>query len=799
MTLERPIRFNPFRLDPANQRLYRGERAIPLRPKSFAVLTYLVERAGTLVTKHELLDAVWPSTAVSDTVLKTSIREIREALGDVADTPRFVETAHRSGYRFIAELMANNLPLEITALIGRDREVGLIKRLLQTSRLLTLTGPGGVGKTRLALRAAGDLMSAARDGVSWIELAAHSDPLLVPQAVASALDVREQPNRGLIGSLQQQLRTKDLIVVLDNCEHLIDACAELAHRLLRTCPDVRILATSREPLGVSEECVWTVPPLSYPDPRQLPPHAELLSYDAVRLFVERATAARPDFELTDQNARCVAKICDRLDGIPLAIELAAPRLRALTIEHIAERLSDSFQVLARRHRTELPRHQTLRATIDWSYGLLSPDERRLFNSLAVFAGGWTVAGAMTVCNPSSGASDERDEDEFLDVLIRLVDKSLVVAGEQTARERRYRMLETVRQYAREKLDETEDAVLIHQRHARFFLNFVESIEPRINTAKRVSCLAQLTAEHDNLRHALRWTIRTESELALRLAGSLWWFWFHQGYWREGRAWLEQALGSVAGEVTPNPRRAKALLGSGVLAWAQGDRSAARARLEESVAVWRALDDERSLGEAMHFLATEMIAEGDATAARSLAASSAAIFRRAGHERFGLATTLATLGIAEMTLENYDAARLALEESATIARVIHDNWALALPLRNLGIVAFRQGDYPQAVRLLRETLLILRDLKERWFISRSLETMAEIMALQGDYRRAARLFGAGEALREAVGASVLPFYRHDYDRGVEAARQGLGEDALRANWSEGRTMTLEEAIRCALAD
>jgi predicted ATPase/DNA-binding winged helix-turn-helix (wHTH) protein len=799
MTLERPIRFNSFRLDPANQRLYRDEQAIPLRPKSFAVLTYLVERAGALVTKDELLDAVWPSTAVSDTVLKTSIREIREALGDVANTPRFVETAHRSGYRFIAEVMANNLPVEITALIGRDREVGLIKRLLQTSRLLTLTGPGGVGKTRLALRAAGDLMSVATDGVSWVELAAHSDPLLVPQAVASELDVREQPNRGLIGSLEHQLNTKDLILVLDNCEHLIDACAELAHRLLRTCPGVRILATSREPLGVSEECVWTVPPLSYPDPRQLPTYGELLSYDAVRLFVERATAARPDFELTDQNAPCVAEICDRLDGIPLAIELAAPRLRALTIEHIAERLNDSFQVLARRNRTELPRHQTLRATIDWSYGLLSPDERRLFNSLAVFAGGWTVAGAITVCSPSSGASHGPDEDEFLDVLIRLVDKSLVVAGEQPTRERRYRMLETVRQYAREKLDEAEDAVLIRQRHAEFFLNFVEEIEPRINTATRAHCLAQLNAEHDNLRHALRWAIRTESGLALRLAGSLWWFWFHQGYWREGRAWLEQALGSLARKVTPNPRHAKALLGSGVLAWAQGDRSAARGHLEESVAVWRALDDERSLGEAMHFLATEMIAEGDATAARALATSSADIFRRDGRERFGLATTLATLGIAEMTLENYAAARLALEESAAIARAIRDNWALALPLRNLGIVAFRQGDYPRALTLLRETLLILRDLKERWFISRSLETMAEILALQGDYRRAARLFGAGEALREAVGASVLPFYRHDYDRGVEATRQGLGEDALRANWSEGRTMTLEEAIRCALAD
>ena len=365
MTLDRPIRFTPFRLDPANRRLYCGEQAIALRPKSFAVLKYLVDHAGTLVTKHELLDAVWPATAVSDTVLKTSIREIREALGDLAKTPRFVETAHRSGYRFIAALTTDHLPLELTALIGRDREVALIKRLLQTARLVTLTGPGGVGKTRLALRVASDLMSASRDGVWWVELAALSDPLLVPQAVAKVLDVREQPDRHLDVLLQHHLRAKELMLVLDNCEHVIDACAALAHGLLRTCPGVRILTTGREPLGLSEECVWTAPALSYPNPDDLPPIAELTSYDSVHLFVERATAASGDFQVTSENAPFVAQICHRLDGMPLAIELAAPRVRALPLEQIAEHLDDCFHVLARRSRAEVPRHQTLRATMDW--------------------------------------------------------------------------------------------------------------------------------------------------------------------------------------------------------------------------------------------------------------------------------------------------------------------------------------------------------------------------------------------------------------------------------------------------
>jgi predicted ATPase/DNA-binding winged helix-turn-helix (wHTH) protein len=798
MTPDRPILFSPFRLDPANQRLRRGEQVIPLRPKTFAVLRYLVEHAGTLVTKNELLDAVWPATAVSDTVLKTSIREIREALGDIAKTPQFVETAHRSGYRFIGEVATDQLPIELTPLIGRDHEVALVRRLLGTSRLVTLTGPGGVGKTRLALRAAVDLMSASTEGVWWVDLASLSDPLLVPQSVARVLDIREQPGRDLTASLQHHLRTKEVLLLLDNCEHVIAASAELAHGLLRSCPGVRILATSREPLGVSEECVWTVPALSYPDPAQLPSMPDLLSYDAVRLFVERATAVQADFQLSPENAPFVAEICHRLDGIPLAIELAAPRVRALTVEQIARYLNDSFRVLVRRHRAEVPRHQTLRATIDWSYGLLSSEERTLFNSLAVFAGGWTLEAAQAVCASAIAGAGQSGENGVVDLLARLVDKSLVVAGGQTRHGRRYRLLETVRQYGWEKLVEAGDVAAIHQRHLRYLRDFVADIEPRINTARRVDYLAQLHAEHDNVRTALRWAMRYEPEAALLLCGSLWWFWFHHGYWREGRAWLEKALASVA-EPAPTPQRAKALLGSGVLAWAQGDRSFARTRLEESVAVWRTLDDERSLAEAQHFLATEMIAQGDAGAAVALATSSVEILRRNAIDTFGLTTTLATLGIAEMTLNNYGAARLALEESATTARAIGDNWALALPLRNLGIVAFRQGDYAEAAKLVRETLLILRDLKEKWFISRSLETMAEIIALQGDHIRAARLFGAGEALREAIGASVLPFYRTDYDSAVEAVHKCLGHEAVREYWSQGRSMTLEQAIGYALAE
>ena len=345
--------FGSFRLDPAERRLFRGDDEVPLRPKTFAVLRHLLERAGRLVSKDELLDAVWRDTAVGDTVLKVSIRELREALEDDAKAPQFIETEHRAGYRFIGAVSTDNLPLELTTFVGRGEDAATLKRMLLEHRLITLTGPGGVGKSRLALRVARDLAHASRDGCWWVELAALSDSRFVAQTVASALGIRNDADGGFEFSLQRQLRTQELLLVLDNCEHVVDACATLVSGLLRRCEGVKILATSREPLSGSGERIWNVRPLSCPAVGPVVA-ADLGSSDAARLFVARATAVDSSFALTDRIAPAVAEICRRLDGIPLAIELAATRVRALPVEQIAQRLDRCFELLGTRQSRRAP-------------------------------------------------------------------------------------------------------------------------------------------------------------------------------------------------------------------------------------------------------------------------------------------------------------------------------------------------------------------------------------------------------------------------------------------------------------
>jgi len=810
------IIFSPFRLDTVNQNLRCGERVVSLRPKTFAVLRYLLQHPGRLVTKDELLDAVWPKTNVSDTVLKVCIRELREALGDDPQTPRFIETAHRSGYRFIAEIKTNNLPLPLTSFIGREREIAEIKSLLDRARLLTLTGAGGSGKTRLAIQAASELVGEAEEEVWWVELAALSDAALLPQAVAATLGVREQSGRELSETLVSYLSTKRLLLLLDNCEHLIAACAELAGKLLRACPHLKVIATSREALGVSGEIVWPVPGLSLTDSDDLLIVEEMPGCEAIRLFVERATAALPRFTLTGKNATTVAQICRRLDGLPLAIELAAARVKALAVEQIAARLDDGFRLLASLSRADLPRHQTLRATIDWSYDLLATAEQVLLHRLSVFAGNLTLEAAEVVCAGAGIA-----QDNVLDLLSRLVDKSLVTVVE---REQDgiacYRLLETVRQYGQERLLASAEASAVRRRHISFFLRLAEEIEPRINTSERRKWLARLADDRGNLRAALRYAIEMkEPEIALRLAGAMFWFWFHRGDWTEGRKWNAEAIaecrtlnlecgvtpdGKTAAPSNPqsstrngrDPHLAKALFGEGVLAWAQGDHAAARSQLEESVAILREIQDRLGLAHALHFFSVELLGHGEHARARALAEESVAIFRQS-EDRFGLAVSLASLGVVAQTQADYPSAQSFLAESVDVFRASGDNWGLALPLRNLGILAFRRGDYKQAVAFLQESLILLQQLGERWFISRSLESLAETLAFQGDHERAARLFGAGEALREAVGASVLPFYRNDYERGVAAVRAGLSDEALATAWAAGRAMAMAEAIAFAL--
>ncbi|MDE3091423.1 MAG: tetratricopeptide repeat protein, partial [Chloroflexota bacterium] len=567
-------------------------------------------------------------------------------------------------------LVPTNFPLQLTSFIGRERGMTEVKRLLAATRLVTLTGSGGCGKTRFALQVASDLLDTFPDGVWLVEFAAVSDPALVPQAIAAALGVRELPAHSLSDSLVQFLRAKNLSLVIDNCEHLIEACARVADQLLRACAPLRILATSREALGVGGETVWRVPSLDVPNiGSALPANTDLVSaltqFEAARLFVDRALAALPTFLLTNRNAPAVAEVCRRLDGIPLAIELAAARVKTLSVEEIAARLNDCFDLLTGGSRTALPRHQTLRASMDWSHALLTVSEQILFRRLSVFAGGWTLSAAQVVGGRDSSASDQ-----ILDLLSSLVNKSLVVAEEQDG-QTRYRMLEAIQQYARAELAESREAQMTQSRHLEFFVQLAEEAEPKLASAEQKVWLDRLAAESDNWRAALRWATQSrELELGLRLAGALWRYWDRCGDLSEGRGWLERLLTLAANDARANllPARAKGLHGLGVMAHDQGDYEQARSLYEQALTLRQELGD-----------------------------------------GLGVAALLSNLGLVAQEQSDYPQATSFYKKSLKIRQELNDQWGTAVALNNLGLVAQHQGDYEQAKSLYERSLALSREL------------------------------------------------------------------------------------------
>lgn len=430
----------------------------------------------------------------------------------------------------------NNLPAQLTSFVGREKELADIQRLLLDTHILTLIGPGGTGKTRLSIQAASALLDRFPDGLWLVELALILDPRLVPRTTAMTIGLCDEPQRPVIDMLCDYLREKKMLIILDNCEHLVDACAQMADRILHAAPDVRILASSREALGIGGEVTYRVPSLRLPDLGHLPPVESLSQYEAVKLFIHRVKSTVPNFFVTNENAPAVAQICYRLDGIPLAIELAAAKMRVLGVEQIAKRLDDRFRLLTGGSRTALERHQTLRAAIDWSYNLLPPAEQALFRRLSVFIGGWTLEAAESVCSDEAlnGAG-------VLEILEQLINKSLVLMEEMRG-EMRYRMLETMRQYANEKLVESGESDSIRDRHLEYFLNLTETVEPHLIRPEQLDWLAKLDADYENVRLALEWALNNESaEPSLRFCAALGWFWSVRGYWLEGTKWLDRAL------------------------------------------------------------------------------------------------------------------------------------------------------------------------------------------------------------------------------------------------------------------
>ena len=690
------------------------------------------------------------------------------------------------------DVLPNNLPVQLTSFIGREREKAEIRKLLSTTRFVTLTGAGGAGKTRLALQVAAEALGEFRDGVWLVELATLNDPSLVPKAVASALDVPEQPGRALTETLKDALRLKSVLVILDNCEHLVAACARLTDTLLRACPNLRILVTGREALGVTGETTWQVPSLSVPDPEHLPPLDRLDEYEAIRLFIDRAVASASQFAVTGNNAPAVAQVCIRLDGIPLAIELAAARVKVLAVEQIALRLDDRFRLLTGGSRTALPRQQTLRGAMDWSFDLLAEAERVLLRRLSVFAGGWSLEAAEAVCS-GNGV----DASGILDLLTQLVDKSLVVV-ETRGGEARYRLLETVRQYGLDRLLEAGETADVRKRHRNWYLDFAEGADPKLRRHEQDVWLDRLETEHDNLRAALAWskTDKDGAEAWLRLAGALGYFWQIHGHWSEGRRWFAEAL-TQDDEAQPFTLL-RVLRGAGALAYMQGDYKKFGDLYEQALSLSQRLGDQHGITRgimASGLLALEL---GDYRRATVLLEESVVRARELG-DKWLVGLTLQQLSDTVREQGDYErAARLGME-SLSLCREVGDKYRTAVGLRAMGTVSLRQRDYSQATAFYAESLKLCQGMSNRWVSFQCLEGLGCIASARENDQQAAILFGAAEALRDP-----LRFSRRDADQQavldqyVESVRTSLGDAAFSAAWAEGRAMTLEQAIECALA-
>ncbi len=613
-----------------------------------------------------------------------------------------------------------------------------MRELLEASRLVTLTGAPGSGKTRLALEAAGGPGGEAGEPTALVELAPIGDPALLARAVAAVLSVQEVPGRTLTEALVACLRQRRLLVVLDNCEHLLGACAELVGALLSGCPQLRILTTSREPLAIAGERVWQVPPLPVPAPAEQPQPEALMSYDGVRLFVERAEAVQPGFVLSGEVAPAVSEITRRLDGIPLAIELAATRVEMLTPVEIARRLDDRFALLTKGARNGLARHQTLRSALDWSHELLPSPERALLRRLSVFVGGFCLQAAEAVC-----AGGEAHAAEVFDLLAGLVSKSLVVSDTANSRGR-YRLLETIRAYAADRLEEAGEAPALGRAHAAFYLALAERAEPELTGADQECWLERLDSERENLRFALHWSLgHRQTEWALRLAGALVLFWRVRCHFSEGRELLEAAAQASEAQGEARALRAKALWGVGFMALMAGDPERAAPALEQSLAAFRELHDLWGCARALLVLGDTQVVLGDPQAPTVLE-ESADLARKAG-DRWCLAHALGLRGYAHLARNDLTAARPLFEECVAVAREAQDKQGLRYGLIGLGRVAVKQGDYDAAESLLEEALSIARGLGEDYSEASALQDLGELAIGRGDYARAGHLLEQAQAI------------------------------------------------------
>jgi predicted ATPase/DNA-binding SARP family transcriptional activator len=725
----------------------------------------------------------------------------------------------------MASLVGQSLPVRLTPLVGRESELGDIVHALARSRLLTLTGPGGTGKTRLALAAANSAAGSFPAGICWVELAQIGDPGIVGPTVASRLGVPDTPGQDVAEAIAEHVADRPVLIVLDNCEHLAGAAAGLVEGMLAACPALVVLATSREALGVEGERSWPVPPLSLPAASAAPTASLLARCDAVQLFEQRAQLVRPTFQVTDANAGAVLSICRRLDGLPLAIELAAARMRMLSSAQLAERLSDIFTVLVGGARSAPPRHQALRATLDWSHDLLDADERAAFRRLALFAGGFTLDAAERVA-----AGGGIHQDAMLELLTRLADKSLLRV-EHAAGRSRYFLLATIRDYARERLAETAEFEPVRRAFVQYFTDLAEQAAARLEHAEEEAGrleLDRLDAELPNLRRAFE--IAQESErptAALQIAASLDRYAYLRGHYHEVRQWMDAAVASCPD--APAALRAKALLGSGRLALLQCDYAPAVRRLEAALRLYRELDDPGGIASALQVLGSVNREQGRYARSIELHAESLAVAEAAG-DRWGVASAHGYLAFASWLQRDFGRAEKEAGTALTMLRDLGDVEGTAWSLISLGTVARYQGDYerasallaeslslsegigfregiawsveqlgllaavdgdPAAISLLRRSLELHNELRDRWRVSSVLEDLAAITLAQENAAGAARLLGAAEAIRNAIGTVIAPCERLQHNQTTKTVQAVLGDVWFDAAMQQGAAATIDE--------
>ena len=858
-TLTPSYRFDSFELRPAQRLLLNDDVPMAAGARAYDLLLTLIERRERVVPHDELLNVVWPGLVVDENNLRQHVSSLRKLLGVDA-----VITVPGRGYRFgrvldesIASPCAatgitpdsrvvphsaavNNLPANKPTLIGREEDLAAVLFLLRGTHLLTLVGAGGVGKTRMALEIADHVVAEFTDGVCIVELAPVTDPSLVIGTVADALDVHEEVARPLRDTLLEFLRRRRMLLILDNCEHLIEACAVFAEQVLRCSVGTRTLATSREALGVAGEVAWRLPSLRSAPPGTVTSVDALLDFPASRLFVERAQAAAPTFRLTSENTPAVAQICHRLDGIPLALELAAARVGAMRVEQVAARLHDRFALLTRSRRTALQRHQTLRSLIDWSHELLSERERVLWRRLSQFAGGWTLAAAEAVCS-----APPLLRHDVLELMTHLVEKSLVVLDTQSV-EPRYRLLETIREYGLEKLLAADELKATRGRHLCHFVDQAEAIRPMLTRQDQLRGHAQAELELDNMRLALHWSLNSgQPELGMRLFSSLTRFWYKNMYWKEMVGWQERLAEAMRlSGAPPSIHEARSFYGAAMLA-TNYDPPHGRSLCERCVELsgpldfdeglawslmWMGYIDTRkrdvataelfraSLGHGRRiadpwrqaFLQAQALIcfagyealMGRDESAEAMVAECEAEMAKIGGDKLYIGHGRALLGTIAIRRGHFERASQLLTESLALYRSVESKFDIAGSLAQQGFLALRQDDPARALALFRESLPLHRNYPTSPGVTRGLAQLLIAYAACKQWQTAARLAGVLDSTSAADAECAAPVelsgaVRQAYALALASARSALNPRVFAQQVDAGRSMRREEAMEYAM--